>query len=216
MRRRTEPRRERGRRRVRIALGCLGASLLLYAATLLLWGDPTTSLYTWWQQRALAAELERDLGTTRDNFPELPDNWAPGVPAGIEAKAGTALGWITIPRLGLRKVFVEGTRARDLRRAPGHYPMTALPGSGKTVAIAGHRTTFGAPFRHIDELSRGDLIELALAYGEFRYRVFAHEVVDRRDWSIVRDRRAETLVLSACHPLYSAAQRWVVYARRVA
>jgi sortase A len=93
--------------------------------------------------------------------------------------------------------------------------VTALPGSGATVAIAGHRTTYGAPFRHIDRLRRGDAIRLTLPYGTFRYRVVGHEIVDKADWSIIARRRYETLVLSACHPLYSAEQRWVVYARLV-
>jgi sortase A len=84
------------------------------------------------------------------------------------------------------------------------------------VAIAGHRTTFGAPFRHIDELRAGDTITLSTVYGRFSYRVFAHEIVAKDDWSIIRPRRSETLVLSACHPLYSARQRWIVYARLVA
>ena len=83
------------------------------------------------------------------------------------------------------------------------------------MAIAGHRTTFGAPFRHIDDLRRGDPITVALPYATFHYRVFAHEIVQSDDWSIIRDRGFDTLVLSACHPLYSAEKRWVVYARLV-
>jgi sortase A len=83
------------------------------------------------------------------------------------------------------------------------------------VAIAGHRTTFGAPFRDIDDLRRGDPITVELPYATFRYRVFEHEIVDSDDWSIIRDRGFDTLVLSACHPLYSAEQRWIVYARLV-
>jgi sortase A len=84
------------------------------------------------------------------------------------------------------------------------------------VAIAGHRTTFGAPFRHIDDLESGDLITLEMAYGTFRYRVFAHEIVRDNDWSILRPRGFDTLVLSACHPLYGSSHRWIVYARLAA
>jgi sortase A len=83
------------------------------------------------------------------------------------------------------------------------------------MGIAGHRTTFGAPFRHIDSLRRGDSITVALPYATFRYKVFKHEIVDSDDWSVIRDRGFDTLMLSACHPLYSAEQRWVVYARLV-
>lgn len=193
--------------------GISGVCLVAYGAAILIWRDPATDLYTRWEQHRLAAELAA-----------LPKPFARGhVAPGERAKAppfrarqGRALGRISIPSIGVRAIFVEGTRSSDLRKGPGHYEMTALPGSGKTIAIAGHRTTFSAPFRHIDELARGDTITLTLTYGEFRYRVFAHAIVDKADWSIIRPRRAETLVLSACHPLYSAAQRWVVFARLVA
>jgi sortase A len=127
---------------------------------------------------------------------------------------GQPLGRITIPRLDVHPVFVNGTRwGADLSRGPGRYTQTWLPGMGKVTAIAGHRTTFGAPFRHIDELEPGDLITLELPYGTFRYRVFAHQIVDDHDWSIIRPRGFDMLVLSACHPLYSASQRWIVFAR---
>ena len=126
------------------------------------------------------------------------------------------MGRITIPKLDVEAVFVHGTRwAQDLSRGPGHYKETELPGLGKTAAIAAHRTTFGAWFRRIDDLERGNLVELRLPYGTFRYRVFKHEIVESDDWSIIRDRGFDTLVLSACHPLYSAEQRWVVFARLV-
>jgi sortase A len=129
-------------------------------------------------------------------------------------KLGKPLGRITAPRMGLKAVFVQGTRwGPDLSQGPGHYAQSSLPGVGRTAALAGHRTTFGAPFRHIDSLRARDLITLSLSYATFHYRVFKHKVVDNDDWSIIRDRGFDTLVLSACHPLYSAAQRWVVFAR---
>ena len=113
----------------------------------------------------------------------------------------------------LRTVFVEGTRKSDLARGPGHYRITALPGLGGVVAVAGHRTTYRQPFRHIDRLQPGDSIVLELPYGTFRYVVYAQRIVDDRDWSILRQRPFEKLVLSACHPLHSASQRIVVFAR---
>ena len=81
--------------------------------------------------------------------------------------------------------------------------------------IAGHRTTFGAPFRNINELASGNRIVLLMPYGTFTYRVFAHKIVRSNDWSILHRRRFDTLVLSACHPLYSASHRWIVFARLV-
>lgn len=129
---------------------------------------------------------------------------------------GKPLGRIEVPRIGLKAVFVQGTRwGPDLSQGPGHYAQTSLPGVGRTTAIAGHRTTFGAPFRHIDSLEAGNRINLRLPYATFHYRVFGHRIVDSGDWSIVRDRGYDTLVLSACHPLYSARQRWVVFARLI-
>ena len=124
------------------------------------------------------------------------------------------MGRLIVPRLEIDPVFVNGTRwGADLSRGPGRYPETSLPGLGTLTAIAGHRTTFGAPFRHIDRLKAGDEVVLELAYGTFRYRVVGHEIVDDEDWSVIEPRPYETLVLSACHPLYSASQRWIVYAR---
>jgi sortase A len=133
---------------------------------------------------------------------------------------GRALGRIVIPRIGLRMVVVEGTSESDLRLGPGHYNAasgiaTSLPGmgKGKVVAIAGHRTTYLHPFRYIDELRPGDNIYLQMPYGTFRYKIYAHRVVASNDWTILRHRPYEKLVLSACHPLYSATHRWVVFAR---
>jgi len=127
---------------------------------------------------------------------------------------GDPLGRIIVPKLKIDPVVVNGTRwGPDLSRGPGRYPETSLPGLGELTAIAGHRTTFGAPFRHIDRLKAGDEITLELPYATFRYRVVGHEIVDDEDWSIIRPRPYEALVLSACHPLFTANQRWVVYAR---
>ncbi len=127
---------------------------------------------------------------------------------------GRAFARIQVPRLGLSTVVVEGTDYwSSLSKGPGHYPNTAVPGLGRTVAIAGHRTTFAAPFRHIDELEAGDPITLRLPYGTFSYHVVRHRIVDNGDWSIIRNVGHDQLVLSACHPLYSASQRYVVFAR---
>lgn len=132
----------------------------------------------------------------------------------VKKQDGRPLGRLIIPRLGIDPVFVNGTRwGADLSRGPGRYPETFLPGMGRVTAIAGHRTTFGAPFRHIDRLRAGDVIEVELPYGLFTYRVVEHEIVDNGDWSILEPRGYDTLVLSACHPLYSASHRWVVFAQ---
>jgi sortase A len=133
-----------------------------------------------------------------------------------ESKPGDALGRIEAPGMdGLNMVFVQGTDASSLELGPGHYPETALPGQGMTIAIAGHRTTYLAPFRHIDSMKPGDKITLKMPYGTFIYSVQKSAIVDPSDVGIIHDTGYERLVLSACHPLYSASQRYIVYARLV-
>lgn len=133
-----------------------------------------------------------------------------------ESKPGDALGRIEAPDMdGLNMVFVQGTDESSLQLGPGHYPETAMPGQGKTIAIAGHRTTYLAPFRHIDSMKPGDKITLRMPYGTFVYRTQKTEVVDPSDVGIVHDTGYERLVLSACNPLYSASQRFIVFARLV-
>lgn len=215
-----------------------GIFVLAYATAVVLWRDPATDLYARWKQHQLEISLEKAFAAERSKFTwqavlEIPDRGLadhPGEQERLEAarlavaasanalhrriELGQALGRIEIRRIGLKAVFVHGTRwGADLSRGPGHYAQTSLPGVGRTMAIAGHRTTFGAPFRHIDSIRAGDWIKLSLPYATFHYRTFVHRIVDNEDWSIVRDRGFDTLVLSACHPLYSADQRWIVLAR---
>jgi sortase A len=133
-----------------------------------------------------------------------------------ESKPGDALGRIEAPGMaGLNMVFVQGTDEASLELGPGHYPETAMPGQDKTVAIAGHRTTYLAPFRHIDSLNPGDKITLKMPYGTFVYSVQKSEIVDPSDVGIIHDTGYERLVLSACNPLYSASQRYIIFARLV-
>jgi sortase A len=229
------------RRRIGIVLVAAAVLVVLYAATVVAWRDPVTDLYARWKQRELAAELDdvftqqSSLYVTARESIELASRSEPDGPSAAERlessrmavqkaanrynrrlELGKPLGRIRIPRIGLDAVFVHGTRwGPDLSQGPGHYAETPLPGVGRTTAIAGHRTTFGAPFRHIDSLEAGDRIRITLPYAPFQYRVFKHRIVDNEDWSIIRDRGFDALVLSACHPLYSAEQRWVVFARLV-
>lgn len=126
---------------------------------------------------------------------------------------GRAVGRIRIPRTGTNFVVVHGSRPEDLRKGPGIYDETPFPGAPGTTAIAGHRTTYLAPFRHIDRLRRGDSIFVDMPYASFTYRVEGHRIVDPSDVGVIRRVRYDRLVLSACHPLYSASERWVVFAR---
>jgi sortase A len=126
---------------------------------------------------------------------------------------GAAIGRLTIPKIGVSYEVVEGTSTGDLELGPGHYSSTSFPGLGETVAIAGHRTTYLAPFRNINQLHAGDRIELQMPYGTFHYVVQGQRVVTPNAWWITRNLGYERLVLSACNPLYSASQRVAVFAR---
>lgn len=130
-----------------------------------------------------------------------------------QVTAGDAIGQIAIPRIGNTYNIVQGTDTRSLEEGPGHYPSTALPGMGQTVAIAGHRTTYLAPFRFLNELKPGDRIVVTMPYGKFTYAVQYQRIVQPTEISVINDVGYERLVLSACNPLYSAAQRIVVFAR---
>ena len=214
-----------------IGLSVLGAGVALVAwvGVTLVWGDPFTSLYTRHAQHGLARELDRTDATWReaDRRGSTGRATTRDVAVLLRTRArrferslrnGVPIGRIVIPRIHLEMVVVEGTTTSDLERGPGHYDAasgvdTSLPGLGAVIAIAGHRTTFLHPFRHIDELRPGDKIYLRMPYGTFRYSVYFQRVVEPTDWSILRPRPYEKLVLTACHPLYSASHRLAVFAR---
>jgi sortase A len=126
---------------------------------------------------------------------------------------GAAIGRIEIKKIGASFDIVQGTDTASLEKGPGHYPDTAFPGLGQTVAIAGHRTTYLAPFRHIDSLSPGDKIVLKMPYAQFTYLVQYHKIVLPTALWVTDNVGYDRLVLSACNPLYSAAQRIIVFAR---
>ena len=194
------------------ALG-IGVLLLAWAAMTVLWKEPITS----YQAHRAQAKLERELEVRYTVQSESRPGGQPAsekAPVEYDVKQGQAAGRIRIPSLDVSAVFVEGTDDDELAKGPGHYPMTHWPGQGKVVAIAGHRTTYGAWFRHIDELDRGESIVLTMPYGRYDFEVTGTEIVDDADWSILRG-KGEFLVLSACHPLYSNSQRIIVTARPV-
>jgi sortase A len=218
------------RRRLGTVLIVVGLVAIAYGAAVLFWRDPLTDLYTRYEQHKLAGQLEHawpDYHTGRLGPGFSGDDAArlAAVRAQVASAArdfsgrlrdGRPMGRLLIKRMGLEVIFVQGTNwAHDLSKGPGHYEQTSVPGLGRTTAIAGHRTTFGAPFRKIDQLRPGDPIVVELPYGTFTYRVLGHRIVRSNDWSIVRQRGFDELVLSACHPLYSASHRWVVFARLV-
>jgi sortase A len=217
------------RRRIGLSVLAIGIALIAWVGVTLVWGDPFTSLYTSHAQHALARELDRTDATWRraDQRAGSAGVKREAVAELLRARAlrferrlrdGAPIGRIRIPRIHLEMVVIEGTSTGDLEKGPGHYDAatgvdTSLPGMGAVIAIAGHRTTFLHPFRHIDELRPGDKIYLEMPYGTFRYSVYFQRVVVPTDWSILRPRPYEKLVLTACHPLYSASHRLAVFAR---
>jgi sortase A len=130
-----------------------------------------------------------------------------------QVKTGDAIGQIEIPRIGHTYNIVEGTDTRSLEAGPGHYPSTAFPGMGQTVAVAGHRTTYLAPFRFLNQLAAGDRIFVTMPYGKFTYVVQYQRIVQPTQTSVIDNVGYDRLILSACNPLYSAAQRIIVFAR---
>jgi sortase A len=130
-----------------------------------------------------------------------------------QVATGDAIGHISIPKIGASYTVVQGTDTASLEKGPGHYPATAFPGLGQTVAIAGHRTTYLAPFRHIDALKPGDKITLKMPYGLFTYAVQFRRIVLPTALWVTHNVGYERLVLSACNPLYSAAQRIIIFAK---
>ena len=219
-------------RKAGYALLGLGGLLLVWVGVMVTYGDPITSLYTSHEQHALSQRLNAvdrqwASGNRTVSAAESKREAQAQLAATLKREAaafraslkdGDPVGRIIVPRLHLTMVVVQGTSEWDLARGPGHYDLqsgenTTLPGMGGVIGIAGHRTTFLHPFRHIDELKSGDKIALVMPYGKFIYTVYFHKVVLSTDWSILRKRPFEKLILSACHPLFSATHRWVVFAR---
>jgi sortase A len=203
-------------------------SALLIVAGLALGADVVVTLL--WQEPVTAA-----ISVVRRA--DIDQRWARGVPLGRVDRAqlaavqgmdarlgflaareartapdGAALGTLSIPEIGLRSQLVQGATTSGLELGPAHYAETDLPGEGGTVAIAGHRTTYLAPFRDINELRRGESIFLRMPYGVFTYVVGRVEVVAPNAWWITRNAGYDRLVLSSCNPLFSAAERIVVFA----
>ena len=202
----------------------VGGLLLLDAVVTLVWQEPVSALYSKLQQ----GRLDDRLAQLEDRKPTQVDRKVLSHLGSLDRKLayaaraldrrtqdGQPLGRIRMRSIGVSSVIVAGTGASSLRLGPGHYPGTPLPGARGTVAIAGHRTTYGAPFRRLDKLARGDRIELRMPYGTFTYVVDRRRIVLPTATWVTRRVDHDQLILSACHPLYSAAKRIVVFARLV-
>ena len=214
----------------------VGILILLFVAYQL-WG---TGIYTARQQDQLEQQFNAALASdgggaatpttaTTTATTTLPGTTGPTAttttttePAPPPPPEGDALARIRIPKIGVDTIVVNGVTRDDLRKGPGHYPNTPLPGQEGNAAIAGHRTTYGAPFGNLDQLAPDDLIEVRTLQGSFRYRVTEQLIVAPSDVSVIdpilkspddpSGGFAATLALTTCNPKYSAAQRLVIKA----
>ena len=201
-----------------------GALLLADAAATLLWQEPLSALIALIKQGGLderflsyqhaplsRVDLEalQNMKQARERVAFLARQEA------RQVKRGQAIGTIAFPKFSSQYIVVQGTDEASLEKGPGHYPQTAFPGVRRTVAIAGHRTTYLAPFRRLNDLKKGNEVVLTMRYARFTYAVQRTQVVTPSSWWIIKDKGYERLVLSACNPLYSAAQRYIVFARLV-
>jgi sortase A len=201
-----------------LALAC-GLLLLLWALVVWHWNDPISALYTRWEQHRLAELLERQQALAAPALTPWAGQATPNLNELAHAAAafrqraheGDPIGWITIPRIGLHLIGVNGTDTASLRKGPGRYLGSFMPGEGRLVYIAGHRTTYLAPFARIDELKPGDRVTMAMPYGTFVYSVVGYRVVAENDLSVLRSDGREQLVLQACHPRFFATHRYLVY-----
>jgi sortase A len=200
----------------------IGVLVLVDGVLTLVWEEPVSGLLA----RISQNQLAKSLNALEHQRPTVAEERAlNGLPTDqqrlayfarnlqLTAQPGQAVGRIVIPRIGADFVVVAGTAAASLRKGPGLYSGTSVPGLEGTVGIAGHRTTYLAPFRRINELGKDDLITLQMPYGIFTYTVTGHKIVAPNNIAVLRPTGYDQVVLTACNPLYSASQRLAVFAR---
>lgn len=196
-----------------------GAVLLLFVVYQL-WG---TGLATARAQDRLTRQFDTqvaDAGPTAGDAVATAPETAPTTL--LAPQLGEPLGRLTIPAIDSDFIFVQGVDLKWLKDGPGHFPQTPLPGQTGNAAIAGHRTTYKAPFNRLDELQPGDPIDVTTLQGTFRYTVDSHPtqsggttghfIVEPSDLSILDQGVGNRLTLMACNPKFSATQRIVVTA----
>ena len=212
------------RRSVRIlgtVLIAAGTLTLVWALVVWRWQDPFTALYTKWRQHQLTSQYDRrvrafhapistaSLAAERRSIAREARRYR------LSSKRGEAIGRIRVPRMGVNMILVNGTDHDTLKKGPGRDLRTFMPGENRLVYIAGHRTTYLAPFSHIDSLRTGDRVTIELPYATFVYSVTHHRIVEATDLSVLRSPRHEVLELQACHPRFFASHRYIAYARLI-
>jgi sortase A len=201
-----------------------GVLTLAWSIVVWRWQDPFTALYTHWQQQRLTRAYDREISHYQVRVPAAATDSRVAEQALIAREAhrfrrgvrrGQPIGRIVIGRIGLKMMIVNGTDRQSLKRGPGRDLRTFMPGENRLVYIAGHRTTYLAPFSHIDDIEPGDYIRLEVPYATFLYRATGHRIVKATDLSVLRSPQHEQLELQACHPRFFATHRYIVYARLV-
>ncbi|MCP9489697.1 MAG: class E sortase [Solirubrobacteraceae bacterium MAG38_C4-C5] len=212
-------------RRLSTVLMITGFLLLADAGLTIVWQEPVSAAFAWFDQGELEDQLAQlELEFDDGGLSELERQALDGLETDElrlaylarrlerQTEAGEAVGRIDLPTIDEDFAVVQGTDTESLRKGPGFYDAKRFPGVPGTTAIAGHRTTYGAPFNDIDALEEGDRITVTMPYARFDYSVERTEIVEPTDTEVIDDVSFDRLVLSACHPLYSAAQRIVVFA----
>ena len=212
----------RGSRILGTLLMAAGALTLVWVVLVWRWQDPFTALYTQLQQSRLASAYDRRAAGY--HAPAFKGRDLASVERAVAREAaayrrtlhtGEAVGRIHIGRIGLNMVVVQGTDHESLKKGPGHYEHSALPGEGHLVYVAGHRTTYLAPFAYINNIRVGDYVRFDVPYGAFTYRVTRHLIVRDDQVEMLRDHGREILRLQACHPRFFATNRYIVDAKLV-
>jgi sortase A len=196
-----------------------GVGMLIWVVVVWQWQDPFTALYTHWEQHRLASSYDERFTKFRPLRPAADTLAAERRTIALEAaryrrdsKEGEAIGRIKVPRLGLNMILVNGTDEGSLQKGPGRDLRTYMPGQGQLIYIAGHRTTYLAPFSHIDALRAGDRVTLEVPYATFVYRIVRHRIVPSNDLSVLQSHGHEVVILQACHPRFFATHRYLAYA----
>ena len=198
------------------ALGAIGRTLVSVGVLLLLfvayqlWG---TGLQEARAQNDLRSEFARVIATTTTTTGPGSPGQATVPPTTLPpTPQGEAVALLRIPRIGVDKAVVAGVSVADLKKGPGHYPDSPLPGQPGNAAIAGHRTTYGAPFYRLDELAVGDEILVTTLQGDFRFEVDRSSVVKPDQLDVLDPTPEARLTLTTCNPRFSASQRLIVSA----
>jgi sortase A len=205
------------------ALLAVGGLLLLEGALTVFWKEPFSALFAAQSQSALGDDLdklERDgaaaAAAARGEKAAEAYQRRRSVALNRDAGISEPVGRLKVPKIDLNTVVVQGTDEEvSLKKGPGHYTETPLPGQkgNWTVGVAGHRTTYDAPFRNINKLKKGDEIVFSTPYGRFTYAVEGTKIVDDSETGVFQPKGYDRIALTACHPLYSAAQRIIAYGK---